>query len=499
MGEIRKDNLHESLIEELNELANIDLSGKQDKTDESLLTESKDVIGAINELFQSANNGKELIANAIGEPLSSDDTFSAMSNDINGLLATFKTNMMNNGITVESGDKFKQLIDKIATMVEEGSGKGIQYEEKVLDDINYSTRSGSTETITITTNIKPTIVFVAIPEGKFTIENSNFTLPIFSNFRSSSASFQWMGYSAGITCSIDNVQNNSFNINFETRVATGSFSIKGVTYYAIGVGEEDTTLRDSLASILTEEGVNVTEEDDMASLISKTDNQFNSFNTTITLLNNQVNSLTSELAGKVTPAGDAVASNVLTGKTFINSTGNTLTGTMANNGTKTITPKASAQTLGAGYYDKITINGDADLVAANIVSGKNIFGVTGSATASKTMTLTGTNTKNFKYRRFNTSSNVSSDVNGNMHYFTISLDFEPSTIVIIGTYDKYRYITTYIKNEQFLSRIMISLDYGITQTGEAIYANELVVRGNNVFDIPVSGTPATATYVCYIS
>ena len=35
MGEIRKDNLHESLIKELNELANIDLSGKQDKTDES--------------------------------------------------------------------------------------------------------------------------------------------------------------------------------------------------------------------------------------------------------------------------------------------------------------------------------------------------------------------------------------------------------------------------------------------------------------------------------
>ena len=98
MGEIRKDNLHESLIEELKELANIDLSGKQDKTDESLLTESNDVIGAINELFQSANNGKELIANAIGEPLDSNDTFSAMSTDINGLLSTFKTNMMNNGI-----------------------------------------------------------------------------------------------------------------------------------------------------------------------------------------------------------------------------------------------------------------------------------------------------------------------------------------------------------------------------------------------------------------
>jgi hypothetical protein len=46
-------------------------------------------------------------------------------------------------------------------------------------------------------------------------------------------------------------------------------------WYAIGVGEEDTTLRDSLASILQEEGVSVTEEDDMASLISKVDEEFN--------------------------------------------------------------------------------------------------------------------------------------------------------------------------------------------------------------------------------
>jgi hypothetical protein len=62
---------------------------------------------------EDSNAGKQLIANAIGEPLNAEDTFSAMSSDINGLLSTFKTNMMNNGVTVESGDKFKQLIDKI--------------------------------------------------------------------------------------------------------------------------------------------------------------------------------------------------------------------------------------------------------------------------------------------------------------------------------------------------------------------------------------------------
>jgi hypothetical protein len=169
------------------------------------------------------------------------------------------------------------------------------------------------------------------------------------------------------------------------------------TWYAIGIGEEDTTLRDSLASILQEEGIIITEDDDMASLISKVDEEF-------TKDNNTINSLTNELAGKVTPAGTAVASNVLSGKTFINSTGQTITGTMANNGTKTITPKASAQSLGAGYYDKITINGDADLVAANIVSGKNIFGVTGTASTLKS-------SSNFNYAFF-TSYNTTIYING---------------------------------------------------------------------------------------
>ena len=51
------------------------------------------------------------------------------------------------------------------------------------------------------------------------------------------------------------------------------------TYYAIGVGEEDNTLRDSLASILEDEGVSITEEDDMASLITKVDEEFDRKNT----------------------------------------------------------------------------------------------------------------------------------------------------------------------------------------------------------------------------
>ena len=108
----------------------IDISSKQDKTDNNLNTTNKTIIGAINELktkvdetFQSANNGKQLIANAIGEPLNAEGTFSAMSTDINNLVSSFKSILINAGVAVNSDDKFKQLIDKIKNMFEDNEEK----------------------------------------------------------------------------------------------------------------------------------------------------------------------------------------------------------------------------------------------------------------------------------------------------------------------------------------------------------------------------------------
>ena len=52
-------------------------------------------------------------------------------------------------------------------------------------------------------------------------------------------------------------------------------------------------------------------------------------------------------------------------------------------GSQTITPSTSNKTLNKGYYKgNITIKGDANLVASNIVSGKSIFGVNGNVTVS---------------------------------------------------------------------------------------------------------------------
>lgn len=58
-----------------------------------------------------------------------------------------------------------------------------------------------------------------------------------------------------------------------------------------------------------------------------------------------------------------------------------LTASVTTKAAATITPGTSNQEIAAGTYltGKQTISGDANLVAANIVSGKSIFGVSGSA------------------------------------------------------------------------------------------------------------------------
>ena len=258
---ISKEFLHPSILEGVNnKIGNLD----------SLETDAKgNMVQAINELVEKLDNsaeienGKELIANAVGEPLTAEDSFDEMSNDINSLLSTFKTNMMNNGITVESNDRFKSLIDKIATMVEEGSGKGIQIIEGTanFNKTNYE--------ISFTIDFEPYLILIC---HDFTSnrEYKNYYLYYPSVYPDA---LSWyledsVLMESDITETHTIVKNGSVytlqNAQFEGTETS-------LTFTAIGVGEEDTTLRDSLASILENKGVDVTEEDDMASLISKVD------------------------------------------------------------------------------------------------------------------------------------------------------------------------------------------------------------------------------------
>lgn len=138
MGEIRKDNLHESLIEELNELANIDLSGKQDKTDESLLTESKDVIGAINELKNEIDNlvimfneMKQIVDDRLsvitctGITLNSSSLSFSSINATSTLIATIQPNDCTEEVIWSTSNSSVATVDSNGVVTSKGSGSCI--------------------------------------------------------------------------------------------------------------------------------------------------------------------------------------------------------------------------------------------------------------------------------------------------------------------------------------------------------------------------------------
>ena len=265
---ISKDHLHPSVIESITSLIG-DLSQLE-------TTAKGNAVEAINELLANGGNkeelealiaeiaeGKELIANAVGEPLTAEESFDEMSNDINSLLSTFKTNMMNNGITVESGDKFKSLIDKIATLTDNES-KGMRCKEAVIPvSGNYVKISGDTNDLIylkIPLDFEPTMMGIKYSNRFGLYDKNDNSTYFYDNSLSKYYNLKHDVY----------YEDNYYLMPLGTSSSGGSAHI-----CAIGVGEEDTTLRDSLASILQEEGVSVTEEDDMASLISKVDEKFN--------------------------------------------------------------------------------------------------------------------------------------------------------------------------------------------------------------------------------
>lgn len=227
MGKITINELSNSLTDYMDE--------KQNVEDYSLMTESKTIAGAINEIY-----GKQLIADTIGEPLSSSDTFRAMSNDINELLNTFKTNMMNNGVTVESGDKFKQLIDKIATLTD-NEGKGIQFVEfttSVSFELNYT--NPKYLNINGDYNFKPTHIILNFTE-QTSGTPSNHQVITLNTFPGAATTF--FSGSSGLSVRIESTEIGSVKLWYNGKGTSSISSYRGyyVHCYLFGVREEDTT------------------------------------------------------------------------------------------------------------------------------------------------------------------------------------------------------------------------------------------------------------------
>ena len=159
-GAVTMDKLGNDVKQAINNASDIDLSSYDVKADvgdkTKLQTNAKgSLVDAVNELFQNANNGKELIANAIGEPLSATDTFSAMGEEIEGLLEYFRDKLKSIGVTDPlDGLNLKELIDKVKGPTKYSITKNLTGCTINNDSVIIEENSSYTATITANPNYK---------------------------------------------------------------------------------------------------------------------------------------------------------------------------------------------------------------------------------------------------------------------------------------------------------------------------------------------------------
>jgi hypothetical protein len=137
---------------------------------------------------------------------------------------------------------------------------------------------------------------------------------------------------------------------------------------------------------------------------------------------------------KASAEGTATAADVLAGKTFSNDDSTGLVGTITSKAAATYTPRIANQIIAAGQYlnGSQTILGDANLIPANILSGKSIFGVAGSVIDGTGMKhcANGTVVSSSDYLLFNWVPSGS----GTWYYITVTgLTFKPRLIIAVPT------------------------------------------------------------------
>ena len=239
---------------------------------------NSDIISAVNSLMVDRADNIESIgklAEAIGEPVTASDSIDEVVDKVDELVNSFKSKVLNAGIMYESGDRFKELIAKLEGLVAGEGGKGIQYAEGTFDDI--VTQENSLDDIYVNLNydldFTPTVLFIHF--SKFGSYDINATINSIENNTTGKAYIAVPG-GRNYYLWLKDVTDKSCTLAYHFMYTSAYPNITGIKWYAIGVGEgqEDNTLLETLKGILTDEQVEVSDEDTMADLVVKVDAEF---------------------------------------------------------------------------------------------------------------------------------------------------------------------------------------------------------------------------------
>ena len=114
-GTITSDKLEEGLLDMINAIDPADLASYQTATDNDLVTTDKTIVGAINELFQNVDNGKQLIADVIDdEAITKDSTFTAISEAITNTKQKLVNALVSNSYPVSIDNSWDELISLVS-------------------------------------------------------------------------------------------------------------------------------------------------------------------------------------------------------------------------------------------------------------------------------------------------------------------------------------------------------------------------------------------------